>query len=54
MFRFTIMAMLVNGNPIDRVTVFVGAVGVAFMVLHVNALVKNLPEANRDRFHDAE
>src|SRR5215831_4905633 len=24
------------------------------MMLHVNALVKNLPEANGDRFHDAE
>src|SRR5262245_1375280 len=54
MFRFTVMAMLVNGNPIDRVAVLVGPVGVSLVMLHVNALVKNLAEANSDRFHDAE
>jgi hypothetical protein len=54
MFRFTVMAVLVNRNPIDRVTMIVGSVGVALVMLHVNALVKNLAEANRNRFHDAE
>ena len=54
MFRFTVMAVLVNRNPIDRVTMIVGSVGVALVMLHVNALVKDLTEANRNRFHDAE
>ena len=54
MFRFTVMAVLVNRNPIDRVTMIVGAVGVALVMLHVNALVKDLTEANGNRFHDAE
>jgi hypothetical protein len=54
MFRFTLMAVLVNRNPIDRVAMIVGPVGVSLVMLHVNAFVKNLPEANRDRFHDAE
>src|SRR4029077_8234770 len=54
MFRFTVMAVLVNRNPIDRVTMIVGPVGVALVMLHVNALVKDLTEANGNRFHDAE
>ena len=54
MLGFTVMAVLVNRNPIDRVTMIVGAVGVALVMLHVNALVKDLTEANGNRFHDAE
>ena len=54
MLRFTVMAVLVNRNPIDRVTMIVGSVGVALVMLHVNALVKDLTEANGNRFHDAE
>ena len=45
---FAIVAMLVNGNPIDGLAVLVRAVGVSLVMLHVNALVKNLSEANRD------
>src|SRR6266700_6578379 len=54
MLRFTVMAVLVNRNPIDGVTMIVGAVGVSLVMLHVNAVVKNLAEADGDRFHDAE
>ncbi len=54
MFRFTVIAVLVNRNPIDRVTMIVGSVGVSLVMLHVNAVVKNLAEADGDRFHDAE
>ena len=48
MFRFTVMAVLVNRNPIDRVTMIVGSIGVSLVMLQVNALVKNLPEPDRD------
>ena len=54
MFRFTVIAVLVNRNPIDRVTMIVGSVGISLVMLHVNAVVKNLAEADGDRFHDAE
>ena len=54
MFGFTIVAVLVNRNPIDRVPVVVGAVGVSLVMLHVDALVENLTKTNRDRFHNAE
>ena len=54
MFRLTVMAVLVNRNPIGGVTMIVGSVGVALVMLHVNALVKDLTEANGNRFHDAE
>ena len=48
------MAMFLNRNPINGVTMIVRPVGIAFVMLHVNALVKNLTESNRDRFQDAE
>ena len=54
MLRFTVMPVFVDRNPIDRVTMIVGSVGVALVMLHVNALVKDLTEANGNRFHDAE
>ena len=54
MFRFTVMAMLVNRNPIDRVAMIVGSIGVSLVMLHVNALVKDLAEPDGDRFYDAE
>ena len=54
MFRFTVMAVFINRNPIDGLAMIVGPVGVALVMLHMNALVKNLAEANSNRFHDAE
>src|SRR5262245_38571929 len=54
MLGCTVMAMLVNRNPINGITLFVRPVRIALVMLHVNALVKNLAEPNRDRFHDAE
>src|SRR5262245_43963654 len=54
MLGLTVMAVLVNRNPIYGVTLFIGSVGVSLVMLHVNALVKNLAEANRNRFQDAE
>ena len=43
MLRFTVMAVFVNRNPINGVTVFVGPIGVSFVMLHMNALVKTWP-----------
>src|SRR4029453_6998695 len=54
MFRFTVMPVFVDRNPIDRIPMIVGSIGVALVMLHVNALVKNLAEPDRNRFHDAE
>ena len=54
MLRFAVMPVFVDRNPIGRVTMIVGPIGVTLMMLHVNALVKNLAEPDRDRFHDAE
>ena len=51
---FTVVSVLVNRNPIDGVTMLVGAIGVTLMMLHVNALVKNLAEAHCDRLQDTE
>ena len=33
---------------------FIGPVRVALVMLHVNAVVENLAEPDRNRFHDAE
>ena len=54
MLRIPAMAVLVNRNPIDRLTMLIGPVGVSLVMLHVNALVKNLAEPDSNRFHDAE
>ena len=54
MLRFTVMTVFVDRNPINRVTMIVGSVGVALVMLHVNAVIKNLAEPDRDRLHNAE
>ena len=54
MFGFTVVAVLVNRNPIDGLAVVVRTVGVPLVMLHVNAFVENLAKANRDRFQDAK
>ena len=61
MLRFTIVAVLVDRNPIDRVAVLVGPVGVSFVMLHVNALVEIWPNPTvidsmtlNNRFNSAE
>src|ERR1051325_5482512 len=41
MLGFTVMAVFVNRNPINGLTLFVGQVGVSLVMLHVNALVKD-------------
>ena len=54
MLGFAVVAVLVNGDPIDGLTVPVRAVGIAFVMLHVNAFVENLAKAHCDRLQDAE
>jgi putative flippase GtrA len=44
----TAVSMLVNGNPIDCLAMLVRAVSISLMVLHVDALIKNLAKPNRD------
>src|SRR4051794_19656396 len=54
MLSGSIMAVLVNRDPIYGFAVFIREVGVAFMVLHVNAVIEDLTEPDRDRFQNAE
>src|SRR5213075_2002691 len=54
MFRLAIVTMFVNRDPIDGLAFLVRSVGVAFVVLHVDAVVENLTEPDADRFEDAE
>src|SRR5262249_59225926 len=46
--RFALVTVFVNGNPIDGLPVLVGTVSVTFVMLHVNAFVENLAEADGD------
>jgi len=40
------MSMFVDRDPIDRLAILTRPVSVSLVVLHVNALVKNLAESN--------
>lgn len=53
-FGLAIVSMFVDRDPIDHVSAFVGPICVALVVLHVNALVKNLAETHGHRFKNAE
>ena len=52
--RVSVVAMLVNRNPVHRLSVFVGQIRIALVMLHVDAFVKDLAETDRDRLQDAE
>ena len=54
MLRGPIVAVFVNRNPIHRLSIFIGQVSVALVMLHVDAFIKDLAEADRDRLQDAE
>src|SRR5206468_5394110 len=54
MFRFALITVLVNRDPIDCLTVIVRPVGVSLVMLHVNAFVEDLAKADRDRLKDTE
>src|ERR1700731_3534010 len=54
MLGFTVIAVLVNRKPIDRLAFFVRPVGVSLVMLHVNAIVEGLAEADGDRFKKRE
>src|SRR5207248_145762 len=41
-FGFSIMTMLVDGNPIHGFAVFIGAIGVSLVMLHVHRVVISL------------
>src|SRR5881397_2431906 len=46
--------MFVNGDPIDRLSVFVWPVGVPLVMLHVDGVVVGLRKATRDRLSNSE
>src|SRR5215831_1155117 len=54
MFRRSIMAMLVNRDPIYCLPIFIRQVRVSFVMLHMNALVENLAKPDRDRLQNAK
>ena len=54
MLRVSVVAVLVNRNPVHRLAMFIGQVGIALVMLHVDAFIKDLAEADRDRLQDAE
>ena len=47
MLGFTFLTVFINRNPIDGLTVLVGAVGISLVMLHVNAFVEDLAKADR-------
>ena len=49
MFGFAVMPMLVDRKPVDGLAVFVRPVRVSLVMLHVNAIVEGLAEADCDR-----
>src|SRR5205814_9690054 len=54
MLGFTFFTVFVNRDPIDGLTVIVRPVGVSLVMLHVNAFIEDLAEADRDRLKNAE
>jgi hypothetical protein len=53
-FRLTIVPMSVNRDPINRLTTFIWAIGVALVMLDVNHVVVSLRKAARHRFDQGE
>ena len=53
-FGLAIVAMFVNRDPIDRLTIFIRPIGVSLVMLHVNHIVVSLRKAAGHRFDYAE
>jgi hypothetical protein len=53
-FRLSIVAMSVNGNPVVCVSVLIGPVAIAHMMPVMHMLVECLGDAQRHRFHNTE
>ena len=54
MLGLAVVPVFVNRNPIDRLAVFVRSVGISLVMLHMDAFIENLTEADGDRFQNAE
>src|SRR5436190_12446432 len=54
MLRLAVVAMFVNRDPIDRLTLVVRPIRVPLVMLHVDAVVENLAEPDTDGFENAE
>lgn len=48
------MTVTINRQPIDGVAIFILAIGITLVVLHVNGVVHRLGETASDRLCDAE
>jgi len=46
--------MFVDGNPIDGLTMFIGPIGIAFVMLHMHGVVIRLRETARNRLQERE
>jgi hypothetical protein len=46
--------MFVNGDPIDRLPIFAGPVGIPLVMLHMDGVVVGLRKAARDRLSDSK
>ncbi|MDT4967829.1 MAG: hypothetical protein QOJ64_2566 [Acidobacteriota bacterium] len=54
MFRFAILPVLVNREPVDGFAMLVRPVGIPLVMLHVHAVVKGLAETDGDRLEKRE
>ena len=48
------MSVLINGNPIDGLAMFIRTVGISFVVLHVHGVIVGLRKTACDRLHDSK
>src|SRR5437764_10470705 len=53
-FRLTVVPMFVNRDPINRLTIFIRAISIALVMLHVNHVVVGLRKAAGHRFDHSE
>src|SRR5437667_12267833 len=53
-FRFAIVPMFVDGNPVDCFSVLIWQVGIALVMLHVDRVVVSLRKAARDRLRNSK
>jgi hypothetical protein len=53
-FRFAVVPMAVDGQPIDSITLFILSIRIPFVVLHVDAVVHRLRKTARDRLRNSK
>ena len=53
-FGFALVTVPINGDPVHRFALFVWPVGIAFVMLHVNAVIVSLGKTTGDRLANAK